>query len=82
MVRAYLSVSDGHLEQLLEILIAFLILVTGLTPLCYRLSVEDEDVEECIEKQDHIGLDRDTVKKDWLGRRVKCIGHESRLNHD
>jgi hypothetical protein len=49
-LATYPCVFFGLLEQLLEVLVAFLVLVTSLAPLCHSLAVEDQDVEESIEK--------------------------------
>lgn len=77
-----LGVRDGCLEQLLEVLIALLVVVAGLAPLGDRLAVEDEDVEEGVEQEDDVGLDRERVEQDGLGRGVECVRHERWLDHD
>jgi hypothetical protein len=53
----YLCVVLGRLEQLFEVLVAFLVLVSGLPPLGHSLAVEDEDVEERVQQEDGLGLD-------------------------
>ena len=80
--KTYLRVCYWRLEQLLEVLIAFLILVASLPPLRNRLSVEDEDVEECVEEKDDVGFDRYTIKQYGLRRYVEGVGHKCGLNHD
>ena len=79
---AYLSISDRHLQQLFEVFIAFLILVTSLTPLGNSFSVEDENMEEGVQKQDDIRFNRDAVEKNWLWGSVEGVGHQGRLDHD
>ena len=79
---AYLCISYRLFQQFLEVFISFLVLVTRAAPLCDRLTVEDEDMEERVEKEDNVGFNGDTVKEDGLRWRVKCIGHERGLNHD
>ena len=44
--------------------------------------MENEDVEECIEKEDDVRFDRDAVKEDGLRGNVERIGHKSGLDHD
>lgn len=77
-----LSVGDRRSEKLGEVLVPFLILVPGLAPLGDRLTVENEDVEEGVEEEDNVGLDRDRIEQDGLGRRVERVGHQGGLDHD
>lgn len=62
-----LSIVDGQLKQLLQVLVTLLVLITRFAPLSDGLAVEDEDVEEGVEEEDHVGLDRDTVEQYGLG---------------
>ena len=78
-----LRIRDRSLQQLLEVLVALLVLISGLAPLRDRLAVEDEDVEERVEQQDDVRLDRHAVEQHRLRRRlVDGIGHERGLDHD
>lgn len=79
---AYLGISNGHFEQLLEVIVAFLVLVSLLAPLRHKLAVENEDVEECVQQEDDIVLDGNTVQKNGLWRGVEGVGHQGRLYHD
>jgi len=60
--QEFLSVRDWCFEQLLEVLVAFLLLVARLSPLRDGFAVEDEYVKEGIEKEDHVSLDRNAVQ--------------------
>lgn len=45
--------------------------------------MKNEDVEEGIEKKDHVRFDGDAVKENGHRLRlVKCVRHEGWLNHD
>jgi hypothetical protein len=77
-----LGVSDGGLKQLLEVFVTLLFVVPGLPPLCDRLSVEDEDIEEGIQQQNDVWFDRYTVKQNGLGGDIKCVRHKRWLDHD
>jgi len=48
---------------LLEVLVAFLFVVVCFAPFRYRLTVEDENVEESVKKEDVLRLDRSGVKQ-------------------
>lgn len=82
MTGTHLRILDGRLEQLLEVLVALLVLVARLPPLCDCLAVEDEDVEEGVEEKDDVRLDRDTVQQHGLWWCVERVRHERWLNHD
>ena len=62
-------------EQLLEVLVAFLILVSGFAPLRHSLSMENKDMEERIEKEDDVGLDGDAIQQHRLRCDVESVGH-------
>lgn len=51
-----------RLQQRAEAVVAFLLLVPCFAPLRHGLAVEDQDVEEGVEQQDRLGLDRCRVK--------------------
>ena len=80
--KTHLRVCYWRLEQLLEVLVALLLLVARLAPLRDGLAVEDEDVEERVEEEDDIGLDRHTVEQHRLWWDVERVRHERRLDHD
>ena len=44
--------------------------------------MEDKDVEESIQKEDDIWLDRHAIQKHWLWCGIESIRHKSGLNHD
>jgi hypothetical protein len=69
-------------QQLRQVLVPLLLVVPSLPPLRDRVTVEDEDVEEGVEEEDAVGLDRDRVEKDGFGGSFEGVGHERRLNHD
>ena len=56
VLMTYPCILFGRLEQLLEVLVALLVLVTGFTPFGHGLTVEDEDVEEGVEEEHSLGL--------------------------
>ena len=81
--KTYLGVLLGRLEHLSEVLVSFLILVTSLAPLCHGLTVEDEDVEEGIEKKNSLVLNAGRVEQDGLTALVlEAVAVKSGLNHD
>jgi hypothetical protein len=81
--KTYLCVLLGRLKHLSEVLVSFLVLVTCLTPLCHGLTVEDEDVEEGIEKKNGLVLDAGGVEQDRLTALVlEAVAVKSGLNHD
>ena len=63
-------------------LVAFLLVISCLPPLCDSLTVEDQDVEERIEQEDDLRLDGYAVEEDGLRRNVGAIRHKCGLNHD
>ena len=79
---SYLRVSNREFEKLLEVLVAFLFLIPLFSPLSNEFTVEDENMEESVEEQDDIVLDRNTVEQDGLRGSVEGVRHEGRLNHD
>ena len=78
----FLRIANGRFEQLLEVFVSFLILIVCFSPLCNRLSVENENVEKCVEQQNDIGADRDGIEQDGVRVSVESVRHEGRLNHD
>ena len=80
--KKVLCVLNRQLEQLLEVLVSLLVLISEFPPLSDLLAVEDEDVEEGVQKEDDVWLDGYAVQEHGLGRGIKGIGHEGRLNHD
>ena len=77
-----LGVRDGGFEQFFEILVSLLFLIARFAPLSDSLAVENEDVEECVEKEDDVGSDRDRVEEDRMSFSVESVGHQSGLDHD
>jgi len=80
--KEVLSIRDGDFKQLFKVFIAFFILISLVPPLGNKFSVEDEDVEEGIEKKDDIVFDGHTVEEYGHGRSIESVRHKSRLNHD
>ena len=78
----FLSISLRRLEDLAEVLIAFLVLVTSLAPLRDGLTMEDKQVEECIEQQDDIWANLHRVQQHRLWWPVEAVRHERWLNHN
>jgi len=77
-----LSVRHRCLEQLLEVCIFRLMLVTCRAPLGDRLSMEDEDLEKSVHEQNTVRLDGAGIQQNWLGGAGEAIAVEDRLNHD
>ena len=78
-----LGIGLGRTEQLGKVLVALLILVPGLAPFRHGLAVEDQDVEEGVEKEDGLGLDRGRVEENRLAALViEAVAVERRLNHN
>ncbi|KAI0717054.1 hypothetical protein C8Q76DRAFT_692550 [Earliella scabrosa] len=73
--------ADMTLEQLLEVLVALLVLVARLPPLCDCLSVEDEDVEGGVEQEDDSGLIEILSSKTGCGASTSKV-YERGLDHD
>lgn len=46
------------------------------------LSVENENLEECVHHKDAIRLDRRSIKESRLGRSVEGVRVQDRLDHD
>jgi hypothetical protein len=65
-VKTNLGISYGSLKEFFQILITLLILIARLAPLSDRLAVENENMEECIEEQDNVWLNRDAIEQHWL----------------
>ena len=57
-------------------------MVTLLTPGGDRLAVEDDDLEERVEEEDPVGIDRGDVEEDGHWRPVERVREEGRLDHD
>ena len=78
-----LGIFFGALKQSSEVLVALLLVVSCLAPLRHCLAVEDEDVEESIEQQDGLVLDRRGVEEDGLAAFVvEAVTVEGGLDHD
>lgn len=70
-------------EQLGKVLVTFLVLVTGLAPFRHGLAVEDQNVEEGVEKEDGLGLNRGRIEEDWLATLViEAVAVERGLDHN
>jgi hypothetical protein len=69
----HLSIGNWGCEQLCKVLVTFLVLVLCLAPLRDGLSVEDEDVEESVQKEDDVGSNGNRVEEDRLRRLVECV---------
>ena len=73
----------GLVEQGAEVLVALLLLIPCFTPLGDCFPVEDENVEECVEEKDVLGLDGGGVEQDWGGGfLVEGVAVEGGLDHD
>ena len=77
----YLCIGDWRFQKFLEVFVPLLLLIARFAPLGDRLAVEDKDVEECVQQKNDIGFDGDTVQEHRLWWDVKCVRHQSRLNH-
>ncbi|KAG1884690.1 hypothetical protein F4604DRAFT_1676790 [Suillus subluteus] len=62
-----MEVVNQVLQQLFEVLVPILILVTCLHPLGHRFTVENKNMEEGVEEEDGSGFDGDAVEQDRLG---------------
>ena len=80
--KQVLRVRLGRLEDLLKVFVALLVLVARLAPLGDGLTVEDEQVEEGVEQEHHVGADGHGVKQHGLRRALEPVGHERGLDHD
>lgn len=78
----YLGVGHGLFKKLLEVFVALLLLVSRLSPSSHSLTVEDENMEEGIEEENDVRLNRHAVKQHGLRGRIECVGHQRWLNHD
>lgn len=71
------------LEKRCEVLVAFLLVVARLAPFSHCLAVEDEDVEEGVEKEDSLVLNGGGVEEDGLAAFVvEAVAVERGLDHD
>jgi hypothetical protein len=78
-----LGVFLWSLQQFSKVSILLVLLVSFLSPRGNGLAVEDEDVEECIEEENSVGLDRLRVKQNSFGfLPVNLVLIECWLNHD
>jgi hypothetical protein len=70
---SYLCVSNREFEQFLEVFVAFLLLISLFSPLRDKFAMEDENMEESVEEEDDIVLDRNTVQQDGLRGSVEGV---------
>mmetsp|Transcript_49388 Transcript_49388/g.141293 ORF Transcript_49388/g.141293 Transcript_49388/m.141293 type:complete len:410 (-) Transcript_49388:1172-2401(-) len=78
-----LGVLRRCLQQRLEVRILLFFLVAGVVPGLDHLPPPDDDVEESVQQQDHVRLQRRSVKQDRLWRAlVERILQQSWLDHD
>ena len=78
-----LGILDGLLKKYLEVLIAGIFLVLGILPLDNGLTLPYGDIEEGVEEQDHIVLERVNVEEDWVGLLgIQLVLHERGLDND
>lgn len=78
-----LCVLLGGLEEGCEVLVAFLVLVASFAPLGHCFAVEDEDMEEGVEEEDGLVLDRGRVEEHGLAAFVvEAVAVERGLDHD
>jgi len=80
--KKILSISDWGLKKLLQVLVAFLILISLLSPLGDKFAMEDKNVEKGVQEKNDIILDGNAIEKDGLWRDVESIRHKSWLNHN
>ena len=77
-----LHILVGRFQQLLQVSILWLIMVTGLLPLMNMLSQPHTNIEVSIQKQDHVGFHALNIQYYWNGFRViQSILQQSWLNH-
>lgn len=79
--RAHLSILLRVHQQLREVLVPFLLVITCFSPRGDGFSVEDENVEEGVEKKDGVGFDGDGIKEDSFWRNFEVVRHKRWLNH-
>ena len=78
-----LGVLLGRFQERSEVLVALLLVVTSLSPFRHSLAVENENVEEGIEQQNSLILNRAGVEEYRLTAfMVKAVAVQSWLNHD
>jgi len=66
-----------------KVFVAFLFLVTRLAPFRHRLAVENEDVEESVQEEDGLSLDRRGIEQYRLTAFVvEAVTVKSGLDHD
>ena len=83
LVLTYPGVFLWLLQQGRKVLVSLLLLVPSLSPLCDRLPVEDENVEESVEKKDVLWLDGSRIQKHRLTLiLVEGVGIKRRLDHN
>jgi len=71
------------LQQSLQVLVSWVILVTCLLPLVNRVTVPNTDIEESINQKNYIVLHRVNIKKHRLCLiTLQRIAHESWLDHN
>lgn len=54
---------------------------SAINPRCQHLSVENQDLEERIHKQNPVGLNWTGVQKNWFRRTIEAVAVQKRLNH-
>jgi hypothetical protein len=79
--QTHLGVAYRRFKQFFEVLIPFLILIASFPPLSHSLAVKDKNVEESVQEEYDIRLDRYAIKKDRNWRDIECVRHQSGLYH-
>ena len=57
-------------------------MISSSSPLSDGLTVEDEDLEECVHEEDPVWLDAGGVEQHRLGRTIEAVAVEDWLDHD
>ena len=81
--KTYPSILFGLLQESPKVLVTFLLVVSHLPPVGNGFAVVYENVEEGVEEEDVVGLDRHRIEQDRLAPvLVERVRVERRLDHD
>lgn len=83
MTCTHLCILLGRIKEVAEVLVSIHILISSLPPLGHRLAVEDENVEEGVQQENRLRLDRCRVEQHrYSTLLIECVRVQSRLDHD
>jgi len=78
-----LSVLHRVLEQILDVLVLWILVILLFLPLSNSRALPDADVEESVHQEDHFVLHRVNIQQHWVSfSSLQVVLHQGRLNHN